>query len=46
VAKLTPPGEGDKQDIRSLTADIRRLRKGAMLKKITIRELIDGGHRY
>jgi len=46
IAKLTPPDEGDEQDVRSLTDDIRRLRKGAMLKKVTIRELIDEGRRY
>ncbi len=43
MAKLTPAGEGGKPDVRILADDIRRLRKGAMLKKITIRELIDEG---
>ena len=46
MAKLTPPDNGEKQDLRKLVDDLRQLRKGAKLKKISIRELIDEGRRY
>jgi prevent-host-death family protein len=51
VAKLTPPDDGEKADVRSLIEAIRQLRKGMTLGKpslgkITIRELIDEGRRY
>jgi prevent-host-death family protein len=46
VAKLTPPGNGSKQDLRKLADDLRQLRRGAKLKEISIRELIDEGRRY
>jgi prevent-host-death family protein len=56
VAKLTPPDEGEKEDVRSLVEGIRQLRKGvalggaslgkASLGKSKIRELIDEGRRY
>ena len=41
VAKLTPPDDGEKADVRSLAEAIRQLRKGATLGKIKLRELID-----
>jgi prevent-host-death family protein len=43
VAKLSPPDASGKEDARSLAASIRRLRQGATLGKISIRELIDEG---
>jgi prevent-host-death family protein len=46
MAKLTPPENGDRENARSAAAAIRRLRKGANLGKITIRELIDEGRRW
>jgi prevent-host-death family protein len=46
MAKLVPPDSGDKQDARAVAEAIRRLRKGATLRKITIRELIDEGRRW
>ena len=41
VAKLTPPGSAAKHDLRKLADEIRQLRKGARLKKMSIRELIE-----
>ena len=46
VAKLSPPDSIQKEDARSLAASIRRLRRGATLGKLSIRELIDEGRRY
>jgi prevent-host-death family protein len=56
VAKLVPPDDGEKKDVRELADSIRELRKGARLgkasagenslDKLTIRELIDDGRRY
>ena len=46
VAKLSPPDSSQKEDTRSLAASIRRLRRGAILGKLSIRELIDEGRRY
>lgn len=46
VAKLVPADAGEKEDKAELVAGIRRLRKGSVLGKISIRELIDEGRRY
>ena len=46
VAKLSPPDSNQKEDAHSLAASIRRLRRGATLGKLSIRELIDEGRRY
>jgi prevent-host-death family protein len=46
MARLIPPDTGEKKDARTLSAAIRRLRKGATLGKTKIRELIDEGRRY
>lgn len=46
VAKLSPPDCNQKEDAHSLAAAIRRLRRGATLGKLSIRELIDEGRRY
>jgi prevent-host-death family protein len=46
VAKLSPPDPSQKEDARSLAVSIRRLRRGAALGKLSIRQLIDEGRRY
>jgi prevent-host-death family protein len=46
IARLVPDGNENQTDVRELVRDIRQLRKGASLGKITIRELIDEGRRY
>jgi prevent-host-death family protein len=46
VARLVPDAVGEKEDPRELVAGIRQLRQGAVLGKISIRELIDEGRRY
>ncbi|MGA7219014.1 MAG: type II toxin-antitoxin system prevent-host-death family antitoxin [Candidatus Sulfotelmatobacter sp.] len=46
VAKLSPPDSNQNEDPHSLAASIRRLRRGATLGKVSIRELIDEGRRY
>jgi hypothetical protein len=45
MAKLTPPENRDRQAPRAAAAAIRRLRKGATLGKLAIREFIDEGRR-
>jgi prevent-host-death family protein len=46
IAMLTPAKDGDQPDPGELVRDIRQLRKGAVLGKTSIRELIDEGRRY
>ncbi len=46
VAMLVPANDRDQTDPRQLVHDIRELRKGAVLGKSTIRDLIDEGRRY
>jgi prevent-host-death family protein len=46
VAKLVPADAGEKEDARQLAAGIRQLRQGAVLGKISIRELIEEGRRF
>jgi prevent-host-death family protein len=46
MARLIPPEAGERREVRSLASAIRTLRKGAILGKTTIRELIDEGRRY
>jgi prevent-host-death family protein len=46
VAKLSPPDSNQKEDGHILAVSIRRLRRGATLGKVSIRELIDEGRRY
>ncbi len=46
VAKLSPPDLSEEADTRNLAASIRKLRKGVLLGKTTIRELIDAGRHY
>lgn len=46
VAKLVPSEEGEPKDLKKVVCEIREIRKGASLGKLTIRELIDEGRRY
>jgi prevent-host-death family protein len=46
VARLVPAVEGEQKDLRQLVREIREIRKGASLRGMTIRELIDEGRRY
>ena len=46
IAKLVPPDTGEKEAPEQLVREIREIRKGATLGKISIRELIDEGRRY
>jgi len=46
VAKLVPAGEGEHKDLKQIVRDIREIRKGANLRGLTIRKLIDEGRRY
>ena len=46
MAKLIPPGNATKPDLRKLVDELRQIRKGAKLGKTSIRELIDEGRRY
>jgi len=46
IAKLVPADAGEKEDPGQVVREIRKLRKGATLGKITIRELINAGRHY
>ena len=46
VAKLVPSEEGEAKDLKQTVREIRDIRKGASLKGLTIRELINEGRRY
>jgi prevent-host-death family protein len=46
VAKLVPAAEGERKDLNQLVSEIREIRKGASLRGLTLRELIDEGRRY
>jgi len=46
IAMLVPVPDTEKADPTLLVRDIRKLRKGATLGKISTRELIDEGRRY
>ena len=46
VAKLVPPEDGEHKDLSKIVQDIREIRKGANLRGVTIRKLIDEGRRY
>ncbi len=45
IAKLVPAGPEENEDPRNLVRDIRDVRKGATLGKISIKELINEGRR-
>jgi len=46
IAKLVPDDTAEKEMPAQLVQQIRQLRKGASLGKITIRELINEGRRH
>ena len=46
VALLVPAGNRRKKDPRKVAERIRALRKGAKLKGLTVRQLIEEGRRY
>lgn len=46
IAKLVPSGEGEQKDLKQLVREIREIRKGASLRGLSLRELIDEGRRY
>ncbi|HME36735.1 MAG TPA: type II toxin-antitoxin system prevent-host-death family antitoxin [Candidatus Sulfotelmatobacter sp.] len=46
VAKLVPAEDGEPKDLKQIVRDIREIRKGANLRGLTIRKLIDEGRRY
>lgn len=46
VAKLVPAEDGEPRDLKQIVRDIREIRKGANLRGLTIRKLIDEGRRY
>jgi hypothetical protein len=46
VAKLVPAGQDEQKDLQQVVRDIREIRKGANLRGLTIRKLIDEGRRY
>lgn len=46
IARLVPADPDEKQDPSQVVREIRELRKGATLGKITIRELINAGRHY
>jgi prevent-host-death family protein len=46
VALLVPAGNLRKKDPRKVAERIRALRKGAKLKGLTVRQLIEEGRRY
>jgi prevent-host-death family protein len=45
IAKLVPPDMGKKEVPEQLVHEMREIRKGATLGKVSIRELIDEGRR-
>jgi prevent-host-death family protein len=46
VAKLVPSDDGEAKDLKQTVREIREIRKGASLKGLTIRDLINEGRRY
>ena len=46
VARLVPDSEREKKDLKKIVREIREIGKGASLKGLTIRELINEGRRY
>lgn len=46
VAKLVPAEDGEHKDLKQIVRDIREIRKGANLRGLTIRKLINEGRRY
>lgn len=46
MAKLVPDEDREQRNLADVVRDIRELRKGVRLGKISLRELIDEGRRY
>ena len=46
VATLVPAGDDARKDLKEVVEEIRKVRQGANLRGLTIRELIDEGRRY
>lgn len=46
IARLVPDDETEKKDLKKVVEEFRRIRQGANLKGVKIRELIHEGHRY
>jgi prevent-host-death family protein len=46
VARLVPDEEKKKKDLKTITQELKEIRKGASLEGLTYRELIDEGRRY
>ena len=46
IARLVPDQEPEKKDLKKVVEEFRRVRQGASLKEIKVRELIHEGHRY
>lgn len=46
VANLVPVGQEQHKDLQETVKEIREIRKGAELGKLTLREMIDEGRRY
>ena len=46
VAKLVPDIEAGQKDLKKMVAEFRRIRQGASLGDLSIRDLINEGRRY
>jgi prevent-host-death family protein len=46
VAKLIPAEDGEQKDLKKIVRDIREIRKGANLRGLSMRKLINEGRRY
>lgn len=46
VAKLVPADERGQKDLKRIVQEIREIRRGASLRGLTIRELINQGPRH
>jgi prevent-host-death family protein len=46
VAKLVPDADAGKKDLKKMVEEFRRVRRGASLGNLTIRDLINDGRRH
>jgi prevent-host-death family protein len=46
LAKLVTANQSEQQDLKEVVRNLREIRKGARLKGVTLRQLIDEGRRY
>jgi len=46
VARLVPAGSSERADLAALAQEIREVRKGQLLRGLSIRKLIDEGRRF